>query len=137
MRWPGLVARDGAVRLDLDLLPLAEAIGLLRALIGARVDADPYAANALAALCARLPLALRVAAELATARPAASLAELAGELADQQQRLDLLDAGGDPRTGIRAVFSWSYRHLDAEAARLFRLVGLHPGRIWTSMPPPH
>ena len=41
MRWPGLVARDGAVRLDLDLLPPAEAVGLLRALIGARVDADP------------------------------------------------------------------------------------------------
>ena len=123
----GLVARDGAVRLDLDLLPLAESVTLLRALIGARVDADPETAADLAARCARLPLALRVAAELAAARPAASLAELAGELADQQQRLDLLDAGGDPRAGIRAVFSWSYQHLDPEAARLFRLLGLHPG----------
>ena len=37
----GLVARDGAARLDLDLLPLADAVGLLRALIGARADADP------------------------------------------------------------------------------------------------
>jgi len=45
----GLVARDGAVRLDLDLLPLAEAIGLLRALIGSRVDGDPDSADALAA----------------------------------------------------------------------------------------
>jgi tetratricopeptide (TPR) repeat protein/DNA-binding XRE family transcriptional regulator len=123
----GLVARDGAVRLDLDLLPLAEAIGLLRALIGARVEADPDAAIALAALCARLPLALRVAAELAAARPAASLAELAGELADEQQRLDLLDADGDPGTGVRAVFSWSYQHLDPEAACLFRFLGLQPG----------
>jgi transcriptional regulator with XRE-family HTH domain len=58
----GLVARDGAVRLDLDLLPPAGAVELLRALIGARVDADPAAADALAARCARLPLALRVAA---------------------------------------------------------------------------
>ncbi len=122
----GLVARDGALRLDLDALPLEEAVGLLRALIGARVDADPDAAAALAARCARLPLALRVAAELAAARPTASLAELAGELAGEQ-RLDLLDAGGDPRTGIRAVFSWSYQHLDPGAARLFRLLGLHPG----------
>ena len=80
----GLVARDGAVRLDLDLLPRAGGVELLRALIGARVDANPAAAYALAARCARLPLALRVAAELATARPAVSLAELAGELADQQ-----------------------------------------------------
>ncbi len=39
----------------------------------------------------------------------------------------MLDAGGDPRTAVRAVFSWSYQHLDADAARLFRLVGLHPG----------
>jgi tetratricopeptide (TPR) repeat protein/transcriptional regulator with XRE-family HTH domain len=122
----GLVARDGAVRLDLDVLPLEQAVGLLWALIGARVDADPDAAAALAARCARLPLALRVAAELAAARPAASLAELASELAGEQ-RLDLLEAGGDPRTGIRAVFSWSYQHLDPGAARLFRLLGLHPG----------
>jgi DNA-binding SARP family transcriptional activator/Tfp pilus assembly protein PilF len=122
----GLVARDGAVRLDLDLLPRAGAVELLRALIGARVDADPAAADALAARCARLPLALRVAAELAAARPVVSLAELAGELADQQ-RLDMLDAGEDPRAGIRAVFSWSCKYLDADAARLFRLVSLHPG----------
>ena len=44
----GLVARDGAARLDLDLLPPQDAVGLLRALIGARVDADPGAAATLA-----------------------------------------------------------------------------------------
>ena len=32
-----------------------------------------------------------------------------------------------PRTAVRAVFSWSYRHLPADAARAFRLIGLHPG----------
>jgi tetratricopeptide (TPR) repeat protein/transcriptional regulator with XRE-family HTH domain len=122
----GLVARDGAVQLDLDPLPLAEAIELLRALIGTRVDGDLAAADVLAARCARLPLALRVAAEFAVNRPAASLARLAGELGDQQ-RLDLLDAGADPRTGIRSVFSWSYQNLDTEAAGLFRKLGLHPG----------
>jgi DNA-binding SARP family transcriptional activator/Flp pilus assembly protein TadD len=123
----GLVARDGAIRLDLDLLTPSEAVGLLRVLIGARVDAEADAADALAARCARLPLALRIAAELATARPDASLAQLADELADQQRRLDLLDAGGDPRTGVRAVFSWSHQHLDTDAAGLLRLLGLHPG----------
>jgi DNA-binding SARP family transcriptional activator/Tfp pilus assembly protein PilF len=123
----GLVARDGAVRLELDLLPPAEAIGLLRELIGRRADDDPGAATTLAAQCCRLPLALRVAAELAASRPDVPLAELAGELADQQRRLDLLDAGGDSRTAVRAVFSWSHRHLDPAAARAFRLAGLHPG----------
>jgi DNA-binding SARP family transcriptional activator/tetratricopeptide (TPR) repeat protein len=123
----GLVARYGATRLDLGLLPIEDAVGLLRGLVGPRADADPAGAVTLAQRCARLPLALRVAAELAAARPAASLAELSGELADLQRRLDLLDAGGDPRTAVRSVFSWSYRHLDADAARAFRLLGLHPG----------
>jgi hypothetical protein len=123
----GLVARDGARRLDLDLLPPGNAVGLLRTLIGRRVDADPGAAEALAAQCSRLPLALRVAAELAVGCAAVPLARLVGELADQRQRLDLLDAGGDPRTAVRAVFSWSCRRLDAEANRVFRLAGTHPG----------
>jgi tetratricopeptide (TPR) repeat protein len=123
----GLVARDGAVRLELDLLPAEEAAGLLRMLIGQRADGDPGAAAELAGQCCRLPLALRVAAELAASRPDVPLAELTGELADMQRRLDLLDADGDSRTAVRAVFSWSYRHLDAGAARAFRLAGLHPG----------
>jgi DNA-binding SARP family transcriptional activator/tetratricopeptide (TPR) repeat protein len=123
----GLVARDGATRLDLDLLPRQDAVGLLRVLIGDRVDADPGAAAVLAERCALLPLALRVAVEFAVARPDVPLADLAGELAGQQTRLDLLQAGGDSRTGVRAVFSWSYQHLDLAAARAFRLLGLHPG----------
>ncbi|HEX4062066.1 MAG TPA: BTAD domain-containing putative transcriptional regulator [Streptosporangiaceae bacterium] len=122
---PGLVARDGAVRLDLGLMPSADAVGLLAALVGARVDADPDAAGALAVRCGLLPLALRVAAELATARPTVPLAALAGELATR--RLDLLDGGGDPRAEVRAVFSWSYRNLAPGPAGVFRLAGLHPG----------
>ncbi|MEN3361365.1 MAG: hypothetical protein V7637_5347 [Mycobacteriales bacterium] len=122
----GLVAMHGARRLDLDQLPPPDAAALLRALIGDRVDAEPAAAAALADRCARLPLALRIAAELAAARPGTPLAALVGELADQQRRLDLLDAAGDPRAAVRAVFSWSYRYLPDGAARLFRLLGLHP-----------
>jgi DNA-binding SARP family transcriptional activator/tetratricopeptide (TPR) repeat protein len=123
----GLVARDGAARLDLDVLPFEEALTLLRTLIGARVDADPGAAAALAGQCCRLPLAMRVAAELAASRPDMPLAALTAELADLRTRLDLLDADQDPRAQVRAVFSWSYRHLDTTAARAFRLLGLHPG----------
>ena len=65
-----MVARDGAIRLDLDLLPLDDAVSLMRMLIGQRVDTVPAAARALAERCSRLPLALRVAAEWAAARPA-------------------------------------------------------------------
>ena len=127
---PGLIAVDGARRLDLDLLPQDEAVALLSALIGPRADADPAAVEALAGLCARLPLALRVAAELAAARPGAPLAELVAELAIERNRLQLLDAGGDARGAVASVFSWSYNHLPADAAQLFRLLGIHPGADW-------
>jgi tetratricopeptide (TPR) repeat protein/transcriptional regulator with XRE-family HTH domain len=122
----GLVAREGATRIDLDVLPPADALALLGKLVGRdRVEAEPAAAAGLVQRCARLPLALRVAAEVAAARPAESLAGLAAEL--DRYRLDVLMAGGDDRADVRAVFSWSYKHLPAEAARVFRLLGLHPG----------
>lgn len=123
----GLVARDGAQRLDLELLPLEDAVALLRSLIGDRVESESGAMAALAAQCAGLPLALRVAAELISVRRDTPLPVLGGELADTRRLLDLLDADGDPRTAVRGVFSWSYRHLDDAAARVFRLLGVHPG----------
>jgi DNA-binding SARP family transcriptional activator len=123
----GLVARDGAQRLELGPLPADEAAGLLCTLIGRRADSDRAATGELAAQCSCLPLALRVAAELAAARSAAPLAGLVSELADERTRLDLLGAGGDDRTAVRTVLSWSSRHLDHAAARAFRLLGLHPG----------
>ena len=123
----GLVARDGASRLDLGLLPPRDAVGLLQTLIGERADAEPEATANLARYCAGLPLVLRVAAERVAASPGVSLADVTSELADQQQRLDLLHTAGDRMTNVRAVFSWSVRHLNDETARVFRLLGLHPG----------
>ena len=123
----GLVARDGAWRLELDRLPGAEASSLLRALVGARGDAEPEMVEALAIQCSRLPLALRIAAELVVSRPASSLADLVTELNDQTRRLELLNAVDDEQSAVRAVFSWSYRHLKPDAARTFRFLGLHPG----------
>jgi len=123
----GLVARDGARRIDLDALSRDEAVALLRTLVGERVDAERAGAATLADRCARLPLALRVAAELAVARPTTRLADLANDLRDQRRRLDLLDTGGDPHTAIRAVLSWSCRHLPPPVVTAFSLLGLHPG----------
>ncbi|GAB7106930.1 tetratricopeptide repeat protein [Streptomyces phaeofaciens JCM 4814] len=123
-----LVSLHGAHRVVLDILSPHEALALLRALIGPRVDTDHTAAATLAEQCGRLPLALRVAAELALSRPRDPLARLVEELRDHRRRLDLLDSGdGDPRAAVRAVFSWSYDRLPEHEARLFRLLGLHPG----------
>jgi tetratricopeptide (TPR) repeat protein len=70
---------------------------------------------------------LRVAAQLAVSRNGVKLADLTAELADLQHRLDVLETGGDERTAVRTVFTWSYQNLAPVAARMFRLVGLHPG----------
>ncbi|MFE7503807.1 BTAD domain-containing putative transcriptional regulator [Promicromonospora sp. NPDC057488] len=123
----GLVALHGAHQVNLDLLPADEAVDLLHRLIGPRVADEPGAAATLVEQCARLPLALRVAAVLATSRPDRSLAEVVAELADRQERLALLDPGGDPYAAVHAVFSWSLQHLPEQAVRAFRRLGLHPG----------
>ncbi|MFC4852648.1 AfsR/SARP family transcriptional regulator [Actinophytocola glycyrrhizae] len=123
----GLVAREGAHRIGLNRLPIADAVRLLHGLLGARAEAEPAAVGTLVERCARLPLTLRIAAELVRSRPGRAIGELAGELASQQDTLDLLDIDGDPYTAVRAVFSWSYRRLDPAAARVFRLLGVHPG----------
>jgi DNA-binding SARP family transcriptional activator/tetratricopeptide (TPR) repeat protein len=123
----GLVAAEGAHPLTLDLLPQAEARELLARRLGrARVGAEPGAAAELIRLCAGLPLALAIAAASASARPWLQLATLAGELRDVQCRLDALETG-DPAVSARAIFSWSLSDLPAQAVRMFKLLGLHPG----------
>ena len=49
------------------------------------------------------------------------------DLRDERTRLAALDTGDGGDTDLRMVFSWTYRALDPDAARLFRLLGLHPG----------
>jgi tetratricopeptide (TPR) repeat protein len=123
----GLAAADSARLLSLDVLSQDEAVDMLTARVGAsRAGAEPAAVGEIAALCGRLPLALAVAAARAEARPDFPLAAVAAELKDRARRLDALDAG-DPGSSVRAVFSWSYRQLSDAAARMFRLLGLHPG----------
>ncbi len=123
---PGLVAREGAERLLLGALPLVESVDLLRGAVGARVDSEPEAARSLVEHCARLPLALRVAAERLVDRPDTALIELVNELAAEESRLDTL-AEEDELSDLRSVMSASYQGLDAGTARFFRSLGLHPG----------
>ena len=123
----GLAAAHGARLLSLDVLSHDEAVALLATRIGAdRCAAEPEATAEIAIECARLPLALAVAAAHASERPRFPLSALATELRNAADRLDALDAA-DPAASVRTVFSWSYDQLATDAARLFRLLGLHPG----------
>ena len=61
-RLSGLAVRDGAQRINLDALPAAQAVAGWRRPPELPVSsAEPAAAQELACLCGRLPLALRIA----------------------------------------------------------------------------
>jgi tetratricopeptide (TPR) repeat protein/DNA-binding XRE family transcriptional regulator len=122
-----LTACEGAQLLDLDLLAITEARELLTRHLGpSRASREPGVVDELIELCARLPLALSIVAARAAAAPALPLTGLADELRDARLRLDALDAG-DLASNVQAVFSCSYRHLSEPAARMFRMLSLHPG----------
>ncbi|MFC3505493.1 BTAD domain-containing putative transcriptional regulator [Micromonospora krabiensis] len=126
-RLSTLLTAAGAHPLPVGLPSLDEARAALLGPLGAdAATVDPAAIDAIIASCGRLPLALAVVAARAAGLPRTPPAQIAAELADTPSNLDGFD-GDDPQTGLRAVFSWSYRALSAPAARLYRLLPIHPG----------
>ncbi|TQN32225.1 tetratricopeptide (TPR) repeat protein [Haloactinospora alba] len=124
----GLVAREGAQRMSLDTLTTEESLSLLRTHLGQqRLNAEPDMARALVAHCAHLPLALRILTERLLDRPDAPLADIAAELDAENERLDTLGITDDELSDVRAVFDSSYTALPSDAARMFRVLGVHPG----------
>ncbi|WP_333778148.1 tetratricopeptide repeat protein [Streptomyces sp. IBSBF 3136] len=123
--------------IELKPLSAADAVALLDRALRAggtgddRVTTQPEAALEIVQLCGFLPLALRIIGALLRDEPARPLAAQARELADERMRLDALDYGSADANGqplaIRASFELSYRHLDQDAPRAFRLLGAAPG----------
>jgi DNA-binding SARP family transcriptional activator/tetratricopeptide (TPR) repeat protein len=128
-RLSGLVARDGARRLTLDVLPAADAVALLAAAAGApgadRIAADRDAARELAELCGRLPLALRIAGARLADRAHLGVRRQVEELT-ARGRMSQLRVEEDDGATVRTAFDLSYQALPARAGRLFRLLGLVP-----------
>ncbi|MCX2951533.1 AfsR/SARP family transcriptional regulator [Lentzea sp. NEAU-D7] len=123
----GLVTAHGARVLNLDRLTDEEARRLLATHLGEdRLAAEPGVTAELLTCCAGLPLAIGIMAARATAHPDFPLSALVGELREQSELLDALDAGED-LASLRAVFSWSCNALSAEAAAVFGAVGIAPG----------
>jgi len=123
----GMVATQDAHPMKLEPLDNTEARELLARRLGPdRVRTESAAVDRLIGLSAGLPLALAIVAAQAALGPPGLLMSLLEQLQDGQGSLAALDAGDlslDPQT----VFSWSYQSLSAPAARMFRLLGLHPG----------
>lgn len=121
----GLAALNGATIHVLEVLRPEDADSLFAALLHTTAGDEARLAE-IARLCGYLPLALRVAAANLVQRGGRTeeyLAELrAGD------RLGRLAVVGDPQTAVRATFDVSYLALPEPVRRLFRLLGLVPGR---------
>jgi DNA-binding SARP family transcriptional activator/tetratricopeptide (TPR) repeat protein len=130
-RLSGLVAREGANRLILDILSLPESRMLLARTLGVeRVQAEPEATADLAQACGFLPLALRIAA----ARLTEYEQTLTGYVATVRRgdRLVALEVEGDELAAVGAAFDLSYAALAPDARLLFRLFGVAPGHDMTA-----
>lgn len=126
-RLGGLIAHDGARRLTLDVLTADEAGELLARIVGHhRVAAEPHAAAELAEVCARLPLAVRIAAANLLDQPRRPIAAYTEQLRAVDP-LTALAVDGDEQGVVRAAFESSYTRLSLDAQRMFRRLGLLPG----------
>jgi tetratricopeptide (TPR) repeat protein/transcriptional regulator with XRE-family HTH domain len=130
-RLAQLVALDGARRLDVDVLPRADAIALLTRIVGAGRLGPPRHAEELVELCARLPLAVRIAAASIVDRPGRTVGDHLARLRSGGP-LDGLALDGDEHATVRANLDLSYDRLDAAGQRLFRRLGLVPGPDFTA-----
>jgi tetratricopeptide (TPR) repeat protein len=128
-RLPSLAVREGVGYVQVDVLDEPDAVALVHEVTKHDRSGDGESDVAeLVRLCARLPLALRIAAERAASRPAMRLVELIADLRDASGLWEALSvADGTDIDDVRAVFAWSYRSLPEQAARMFRIIGLHPG----------
>ncbi|MFE1873675.1 BTAD domain-containing putative transcriptional regulator [Streptomyces sp. NPDC059496] len=127
---PGLVARDGVPRLDLNVLGEDEALTLLsRLLRSGRADAEPLAARALNRQCGGLPLAIRLLAARLEEHPRVGIAQLCVELQEAGAFRELPVETDDLFTAVHAAFELSYVSLPEPLRRWFRLFARTEGRL--------
>ena len=115
-RLVGVVASNGATRIELEPLETAEAVDLAVRTLGT-VPHDPAAVRTLVKLCDRLPLAIRIAATRVADRGldvASQVAAMSGP-----RLMDMLQIEGDEDAGVPAALDRSYATLPAAAARMF------------------
>lgn len=115
-----LVELTEASRLHLDVFAPDEARQCLRGAVGdRRVDADPQAADRIAATVGYMPLALQAAAERIKTSPGWTLADHLERLEDRREQLKL-----DER--VERSFRLSYNRLSPSVRGLLRMLSLHP-----------
>src|SRR5215467_10711776 len=120
-----LTALEDAAVISLDTLPPGEAAALL-ARLAARPDlrAGDAAVAEITRLCGYLPLAIGMLASQLRHHPAWTASQLATDLAEARDRLELMQA---ENLSVGAAFDLSYADLTGGQQRLFRRLGLIPG----------
>jgi tetratricopeptide (TPR) repeat protein len=113
----------GDPRLELDVLPVQEAVELFTRLSG-QSDTGPGAIADLVELAGRLPLAISILAGRLHSRPTWEVADLIDELTAARDRSAAIGAIDQP---VSAVFNMSYNPLPAQRRDFFRKLGLNPG----------
>ncbi len=112
----------GATTVELPVLSPADALQMIAAGAGEdRVHAERAQAEALADLCGRLPMALRVVARRLARHPRWTLAGLRDRLVAEQRQ------AGTGEAAVHAGFELSYRELAPLQAAAFRAAAHVPG----------
>jgi tetratricopeptide (TPR) repeat protein len=125
------LATRGARAVQLGRLGVDAAFELLGSTIGnERVLAETHAARELVELCGRLPLAICIAGARLAARSRWPVSEMVEAMVQERERLAALTMEED--MPVRTALDLSYGALPAEAARLYRLMGLFPGAHFDS-----
>jgi tetratricopeptide (TPR) repeat protein/DNA-binding SARP family transcriptional activator len=119
-----LAGLDDADQINVDVLPLQEAIRLFRAMVSPHHPGEEATIEEIVRLCGLLPLAIRIAAARLRISRALSPRRLLDSLRDEQGRLRALDDG---ERSVTAALTVSVRHLPADQQAAFALLGLHPG----------
>jgi DNA-binding SARP family transcriptional activator len=125
-----LAGLAGASHVDVEIFDSHQSVDLLSRIAGIeRVQSEIEAAEALAELCGRLPLALRIAGARLSSRPHWSVEQLVSRLEDETRRLDELKHGD---MGIRASISLTYDSVGEDARRLFRRLTILDSQIFSA-----
>jgi tetratricopeptide (TPR) repeat protein len=117
-----LPALDDAWHFPVEVLPLDDAVRLLRSVAADHAPDDEEVATEIVRHCGQLPLAVRIVAARFVAG-GWTAAKLRDRLADETTRLGALEDG---ERSVATAFAVSYEALPGDQRRLLGLLALHP-----------
>jgi tetratricopeptide (TPR) repeat protein/DNA-binding SARP family transcriptional activator len=121
-----MVALDEGPVISLDSMPVADAAMLFERIVGPeRLARERAVVEHIVEMCGGLPLAVRIVAARLRSHPAWPPSQMVGWLSEATERLGELSDG---ERSIDGLFRLSTADLGTDQQRLFRLLGLVPGR---------